>query len=264
MDTLKRVIKDILYLSKNLRSCSFGRTPTKTPITPETSLPVQAVDTGKIHTLCKVPVHIYYYTSKNTLVYTPAGVHTVYSNRFEGPHHPMCKIEGPHYKDYIINEGGVKWNGEIVIFSTEDLENNNPEIYNDDLLMAVILACFYSLHQRLHFYIHRVEDLDKTINYGHNMAPVYTYNKIKIVLGLFKHAFNRQCAENFMNTFVPMNLQQVMTLFEEIKYFSSDLNPERKQFISDMYHSLMEQKPFRRPRIPVQNIEPELKPKRLF
>jgi hypothetical protein len=155
---------DINFL-KSMNLFSFGARKEK---------PVSAIDTGIVHIICNLPVHIYYYTSKNKMIYTPAGIHTTYSNSYEGPHHPMCKIDQSKYNDYTFNEGGMKWKGSNIIFSTEYTENNKPLDYNDDMVLAVIIACFYSLIQRLHFYVHIVADLDKTIDEGHNRAYVYT------------------------------------------------------------------------------------------
>jgi len=226
--------------------------------------PVSPTDTGIIHNICGIPVHIYYYTSKNTLSWTPGAKHIIYSKSYEGPHHPMCKIDLPRYKDYIINEGGVKWKGTTVVFSTEELENNNPEIYNDDMLAALVLACFYSLHQRLHYYIHRIEDLGQTIDYGHNMAPVYTFTKINEILPLFTNEKIKNCVENTIHTFKPINLAQLKILFEEIKYYSDDLLPKRKEYILKMYHALLSNEPFNEPRIKLNHHEPVLKPRILF
>jgi len=249
---LKSVLKDIFFL-ENKRTNSFGKYK-----------PESAIDTEIVHIICGVPVHIYYYASKNKLVYTPNEVHTIYSKNYEGTYHPMCKIELPQYKDYIINEGGVKYNGNTVIFATDDLENNDPEYYNDDMLAAIVLACFYSLIQRLHSYMHRIEDLDKTIDYGHNIAPIYTYNSINTLLKLFRHEGMKRCVQNLLTTFKPFTLNQLMVLFEEIKYFSSDHSPERKRFISEMYHTLMKKEEFTKPRLPFKKEDPLVKPRKLF
>ena len=257
---LKSINKDILFLEN--QKFSFGEKTKK-----NVKSPVLAIDTGITHTICGVPVHIYYYGSKNTLVYTPGQVHTMYSKNYEGQHHPMCKIKLPAYVDYIINEGGVKWKGDTVIFSTEDLENNDPDVYNDDMLAALVLACFYSLHQRLHYYMKRIEDEGLTINPGHNLAPLYTFDKINSILLLFKNPNVKKCVENVINTFTPINKSQLGILFEEIKYFSNeaDLNSsKRKQFIIEMYHALMERKPFTKPRIPFGEPDAFIKPRRLF
>jgi hypothetical protein len=255
---LKSVNKDILFLS--FRSFSFGKI----------DKPVNPIDTGIVHDICGVPVHIYYYDSKNTLSWTPGYKHTIYSKSYEGKHHPICKIDTPEYKDYIINEGGVKWKGNIVVFSTENLENNDPNVYNDDMLAALVLACFYSLHQRLHYYIHRIEDLGLTIDPGHNLAPMYTKDKINSIMGLFKNISMKECVQDVMDTFKPINLNQLMILFEEIKYFSSEIdnkNPtasERKNFIIDMYNTLIKHEPFNKPRIKSKETEPIIKPRKLF
>jgi hypothetical protein len=59
-----------------------------------------------------------------------------------------------------------------------------------------------------------------------------------------------------------------MVLFEEIKFFSyeieHDLESERLEFITDMYHTLMEQKEFNKPRIAFKAENPTVKPRRLF
>ena len=243
---LKSINLDIAFLINYLKT-SFGTKNVK---------PVRAIDTGIIHVICGIPVHIYYYTSKNSLVYTPAGIHTSYSKSFEGPQHPMCKLKG--YDDYIFNEGGIKWKGNQIIFSTENWENNNPEYYSDNMLLGVIMACLYSLLQRLRYYIHLIEDLDRIIDYGHNMAPVYTYNTIISVLKLIDSSEFKRCVEKFMNNFKPFNLDELMILFEEIKFFSSDLLPKRKKYILDFYYDLKIEE--RIPSIPEQ----VLKPKRLF
>jgi hypothetical protein len=259
---LKRVNLDILYLNKLSfeRVFSFGNKPK----------PVPAVDTGIIHNMCGVPVHIYYYTSKNTLVYTPGQVHTIYSKNYEGPHHPMCKIDMPAYSDYIINEGGIKWRGNTTIFSTEDLENNDPDKYTDEMLAALVLACFYSLHQRLHYYMKRIEDQQLTIDRGHNLAPIYTFDKLNSVIRLFRNEGLKRCVENLITTFKPITLDQLKILFEQIKYFSAEVenNPPaalaRKNFIIEMYHTLMRGQPFDKDVIPFKDPEPLVKPRKLF
>ena len=272
---LSKVNKDIRYLS---RSSSFGggfrrslspppsrsKTPLPRPPPPsrsKTPPPIPAIDTGIINTICGIPVHIYYYTVKNALVLTPAGVHTSYSNNYEGPQHPMCKIEIVKYNNYIFNEGGIKVNGTNVIFSTEKWENNNPDNYDDSMLLGVLLACFYSLYQRLDHYIKLIYDQGVTIDYGHNSAPFYTRSKINILLNLFKNPKIKQCAEDFINNFKPFNMNQLMILFDEIKIFSSDNLPERKKFIIDMYNT---PKTFNTPRIPLLPASPTLKPIKLF
>jgi hypothetical protein len=263
LNRLKQVISDIAFL-QNQSYFSFGSKHKKY------SQPEPAIDTEITHTLCGVPVHIYYYASKNALVYTPGKVHTIYSNNYEGPYHPMCKIDLPRYADYIINEGGVKYNGNRVIFSTTDLENNNPEEYNDDMLAAIVLACFYSLIQRLHSYMYRIEDMGKTIDYGHNTAPIYTYKTIANVLKMFRDTDMKKCVEKLLYTFKPFTITQLMVLFEEIKFFSYEIEhdspvaTERLEFITDMYHTLMEQKEFNKPRIAFKAENPTVKPRRLF
>jgi hypothetical protein len=223
---MESVIRDIFYLKSLFHS--FGKPK-----------PFKSVDTGLTHNICGTPVHIYYYNVKNKMIYTPAGIHTSYSSNYEGPHHPMCKIMLHKYKDYIFNEGGIKWKGETLIYSTESQENNDPKNYNDQMLLGVVIACFYSLLQRLHFYIHIIEDLDKNIDYGHNQAPKYTFQTINSLLKVMDSQF-QECASYFMDNFKPFNLNQLMDLFKQIKNFSSDNLPERKQFILDNYRSLLE------------------------
>ena len=259
---MDKVNRDILYLNKlPNKKFSFGKK----------NKPLLAINTGIVHNICGVPVHIYYYTSKNALVYTPGQVHTMYSKNYEGKHHPMCKIELPGYDDYIINEGGVKWRGHTIIFSTEDLENNDPEKYNDEMLAALVLACFYSLHQRLNYYINRIEDQGLIIDRGHNLAPQYTFDKIDSIIRLFKNTVIKKCVENLITTFKPITLEQLKILFREIKYFSEEFeinNPSassRKDFIFEMYYTLLKNLPFNKPPIPFKKPElSSIKPKKLF
>jgi len=271
--SLKSINADIYFLTKE-RKVLFGLNKSPSYSTPsystpsysssdysKTAKPVAAIDTGITHDICGVPVHIYYYRSKNALVYTPYMKHQIYSQKYEGPHHPMCKIEMPKYEEYIINEGGIKWKGNKVIFSTDNTENNDPSIYNDDLLLGVVLACFYSLNRRLESYIDIIRN-NKIVDPGHNLAPNYTFGKIKKTLRAFKNQEPRQCAENLMNTFKPFNLDEIRILFEEIKYFSSDTSPERKKFILEAYDS----QKLPRKRIPISALSNEstFKPTRLF
>ena len=274
---LRQVNLDINYLS---RPTSFGsgkylqpryNSPPLPPPAPpfrtppqKLQRPISAIDTGIVNTICGVPIHIYYYTAKNALIFTPAGVHTSYSNNYEGPQHPMCKIEIPKYNNFIFNEGGVKVHGTKIIFSTENWQNNNPDNYDDNMLLGVLLACFYSLYQRLDHYIKLIYDQGVTIDYGHNSAPFYTRAKINTVLTLFKNPEIKQCVEKFINNFKPFNMNQLMILFDEIKIFSSDNLPERKQFIIDIYNTLKQGNSFNETRIPVQQSFPTLKPIKLF
>ena len=247
MNQLNRII---FYLTeRKKRSSCFGAY----------KKPVNAIDTGIVHKICNVPIHIYYYTTKNALVYTPAGIHTSYSNKYEGQHHPMCKIESPGYINYIFNEGGIKWEGSEVIFSTES-DSNDPRNYNDTMLLGVLLACFYSLHQRLHYYIHRIEDLDQQIDYGHAMAPFHTLENINKILGLFRISEQKNCAEQFMENYKPNNLNKLIILFQEIKYLSENYNPERKGWILSYYYEGTPKKS----RIPKIIELQKIKPRKLF
>ena len=198
---------------------------------------VEAIDTGKTHLICGIPVHVYTYPSyaKNTLIYTPAGVHTTYSENYEGPHHPMCKIELFGYLDYDINEGGVKLNGKK-IFSTK-MTPYKRGILNDNLLLGILVACFYSLSQRLDFYIHLIEDLGKTIDHRHNQAPIYTIDIIDRIFDIIERKQVDICAHDFMNSHRPLNLKEIVVLFEQINYYSDDLSQQRKEWILDFYHS---------------------------
>ena len=243
------VNRDIKYLKLfPISNCSFGGG----------KKPVSAIDTGIVHNICGVKVHVYYYKAKNALVYTPAGKHTSYSDQYEGPHHPMCKIYT--YNDYIFNEGGIKWKGDEVVFSTEDLEKNDPELYNDTMLLGVIIACYHSLLQRLHYYIHLIGDLDRIIDYGHNSAPFHTQSILNNILSLC-YDNTKECVKQFLKQ---KNLNVIMEIFTEIKFFSSDQSPERKKFIIEFYNSLMDGKPFTKKFKPVLIEGVSLKPKRLF
>ena len=241
---LKRVNMDIAYL---LRCFSFG----------VRKGPVRPVDTGITHLICNTPVKVYYYTAKNQMIYTPAGIHTSYSTKYEGPHHPMCKIN--LYPDYIFNEGGIKWKGSTVVFSTENTNNNNPKEYNDEMLLGVLVACIYSLLQRLHFYIHLIEDLDQIIDRGHTMAPKYTYDTINLILQIIKDPQIKQCSEDFMERFQPFNLNNLMILFDEIKLWSNDHTKQRKEWILNFYHTKEYTK-----QIPVTVVPQTIKPRKLF
>jgi len=199
--------------------------------------PLKAIDTGKIHVICDIPVHVYSYPSyaKNTLVYTPAGVHTTYSENYEGPHHPMCKIELRGYSDYDINEGGVKLNGKRIFLTKESRYKRG--YLNDVLLLGILVACFYSLSQRLDYYIHLIEDLDKMIDHRHNQAPLYTMEIIDKVFGVIEKREIYDCAHDFMDDHKPLNLKEIIILFEQINYYSEDESKERKKWILDFYHS---------------------------
>ena len=253
MVNLTKIITDIYFL-KSIKSFSFG---TRKKIE-------RAIDTGTVHVICDIPVHIYYYNVKNKMIYTPHGLHTSYSNNYEGPHHPMCKIEIDRYKDYIFNEGGVKWKGMDIVFSTEDWENNDPSFYNDDMVLGVLVACFYSLSQRLKFYIHLIEDLGEIIDPGHTRAPYYTFSTINKLISLIKTPQLKLCAKTFIKEFLPINLNNIMILFKQIKNFSSDKLPERKQFILKFYHALMDGIEFHDKPPPSKPPEVSFTPKRLF
>jgi len=199
--------------------------------------PLKAIDTGKIHIICDIPVHVYTYPSyaKNTLIYTPAGVHTTYSENYEGPHHPMCKIELNGYSNYDINEGGVKLNGKRIFLTKQS--RYKPGQLNDILLLGILVACFYSLSQRLEYYIHLMEDLDKIVDHRHNLAPLYTMDIIDKVFNVIQNNDIIKCAHDFMDNHIPLNLKEMVILFEQINFYSEDQLFQRKKWILDFYHS---------------------------
>ena len=140
---MNKLISDLKYLLKNCNSFGnydesfkspekvkrvFGTNLTNTPKTiPSTSSSsfklIKPIDTNIIYEVCGIDYHIYYYPSytrgKNMEMYTPNNQNTTSSTKFEGPHHPMCKIEKDGYSEYIITEDFVKYKG------TEEVIDND-------------------------------------------------------------------------------------------------------------------------------------------
>jgi hypothetical protein len=196
MVTLSQIKNDIIYLKKR-SVCSFGKT----------------INTGKNYIICGIPVEVYYYTDKNKKTYTPYKENEFVLSNYEGKHHPVCKINFPILKDYTFTENGIKYKGKE-FFSTETWENNKD--YNDELLMGVIIACCYSLSERLKYYKQRLENAQPN-DRGHMGAPYRTYKTLNKVVNLVS---NKNCVYNFLEKY---NVKGIMKSFDELS--SSGVSP---------------------------------------
>jgi hypothetical protein len=260
---MNKLISDLKYL---LRGCnSFGgvySSPTKlvrafsgldisntTPKTPKT--PANApkiigpVDTEIIYKICNIDFHIYHYpsyTKGNCLIMsTPGEVNTTESTKCEGPHHPVCKIEGTYqneYRDYTMSEDFVIFKGKKIVRYDK---NNNYICENGDcdqiLLLGVLVACYCSLVERLDFYIRMLKNKD-TINEGHINAPFKTIERIKNILSKLKSTNYHNCALKFLIS-PRLNFGRLQMIYREFKNYSEDPYDSLHDYILKMYEKYL-------------------------
>lgn len=260
---MNEILSDLKYLLSLKRNCSFGTTdifssPVKqsrvfgsditniTPYTPQTPYTlktpqaVKPIDTNVIYELCGNDFHMYSYPSytrgKNMIMNTPGFVNTTESTAFEGPHHPICKIENEYYKDYIITEDFVKYKGtDEVIDKYYNCEGECDPV----LILGIILTCYFSLNERLRFYINILEK-DGKIDEGHSMAPFSTMKRIKQLLNKLKSNDKYyNCAVEFLKH-EPPNLPKLRIIYKSIEDFSQ--NPSEDdllRYIYDLYYKVL-------------------------
>jgi hypothetical protein len=256
---MNEILSDLRYLLSLKRSCSFGTGDYSTPIkvtrvfgtdltnvTPK-SVVIKPKDTGVVYGVCGINFHIYHYPSytsgKESTMMTPNQQNITSSSKFEGPHHPMCKIEKAGYSNYIITEDFVKYKGNKEIISNrykcvdEALKDSKCDPV---LLLGIIIVCYYSLAERLKFYIERLRQ-GLEIDSGHLFRPKIT---MKNIYSLMKKLNNidknfHKCAFNFLwNTF-PTTLA-MEKIFEHISEYFENENPEFLDFIFEEYEASLE------------------------
>ena len=220
MQRLKQINEDIKYLKQlsYLESCcSFGG-KLMPPVNPEISF-----------TICGIPIKIYYYESweANTYVLTPFKKHTSYSSKHEGPHHPICKINLPGYEDYIFTQNGIKLEGTTEILSIKEWKNINPNKYDDIMLLGIIISYFYSLKERLDFYIKRYVNKDTSLDIGHKDAPYVTKENLDWVITLLKEQKYKNCVNSFLNEH---KLDDIMNIYDKMY----DYEPYDRKLIKDI------------------------------
>ena len=205
-------IKFLLYLG-----CSFGggNKPTAQAVK-------QLINTEKSMECCGVKIHIYYYSSlvkEQELLQTPFGRHTIFSNQYEGPHHPNSKIENiSKYLSYTFNEKGI-YNGTDYIFNIDS--DVLPAKVDDNMIIALILNLVYSLQERLNYNIKFMEE-GNINDYGHVRAAyrtITTINKLTQQLKTLK-----PCVELYLNFKIPF----ITTLFNEMGQLLEDTTDEIK------------------------------------
>ncbi len=239
---LKELKKDLRYLLG--KRCSFGSSEYKSPekvkrvfgsditnnLTPKNVIKssIKPIDTGIVYDVCGNEYHIFYYPSytrgSNSIMNTPGLSNTTESTKFEGPHHPVCKIEGKNknfYKDYIITEDFVKIRGKEIIID-KNFNCINEAIFEGDcdpiLLLGIIVVCYHSLIERLDYYISLLES-GKNIDRGHANAPFKTIEKID---NLTKK-LNEDCATDFLNKKHPV-LPKIKLIYTYIKKYIENEN----------------------------------------
>jgi hypothetical protein len=261
----RRVFADLTNLAEAL--------PTIPKSVPKSGKIIKAVPTDIIHTICEIPIRIYYYPSytkgKEQLVYTPLERHTTKSSNIEGPHHPICKIELEQFKDFIITEDNVKYKGtEVVVDDSLNCKDQGKlgNGCNYSLLLAMIVANYYSLSERFLYYLELLEKHGPSvIDYGHAEAYKYNIAKIENIIELIVSKKTKECAKNFLNTVRPLNLPFLKIMFEEIDKLSHDQLKERLDYIFEVYDMKLNHRNFLVLKSPeYKSMMTPIKPKRLF
>jgi hypothetical protein len=287
---MNKLISDLKYL---LRGCnSFGnnesfKSPVKlkrvfgtdltntTPKTPKINKLIKPIDTNIIYEVCGIDYHMYYYPSytrgKNIEMYTPNNENTTSSTKFEGPHHPVCKIEKEGYSNYIITEDFVKYKGikEVIdkyynCFDEGLFEGNCDPI----LIVGIIITCYCSLVERLKYYISILET-DGEIDKPHANAHIGSINRIDQLLNIIKNTKYYNCIQKFLSQEVP-NLPKLKVIYNYINEFSQDTSQkDLLRYILDLYYKVLvpggKFSTIKKPELNqnLSNITP-IKPKRLF
>jgi hypothetical protein len=289
---MKALLRDLKYL---LRGCNsfgnddlfkspeklkrvFGTDLTNTPKTLPSSSSlklIKPIDTNIIYEVCGVDYHIYYYPSytrgKNMEMYTPNNQNTTSSTNFEGPHHPMCKIEKEGYSEYIITEDFVKYQGtkEVInrFYKCKDeglFEGNCDPI----LITGIIITCYCSLVERLKYYISILETGGE-INGGHANAHIGTINRIDQLLHIIKDTKYHGCVQGFLSQEVP-NLPKLKVIYNYINVFSQNTSEkDLLRYILDLYYKVLvpggKFLPIKKPVLNQKlSLITPIKPKRLF
>jgi hypothetical protein len=239
---MKQLILDLRYLLSLKKGCSFGSyenyknyespkklkrvfgtdltnlpTPTPSPAS------IKPIDTNIVYDVCGNEYHIFYYPSytkgSGSIMSTPGKANVTESSKYEGPQHPICKIEGKNknfYKDYIISEDFVKIRGKEIIIDKK-FNCVNEALFEGEcdpiLLLGIIVVCYHSLITRLEHYIQILES-GKLIDPPHANAPLVTIHKIDALT----KKLNEECANDFLNKKIPV-LPKIKLLCSYIKKF---------------------------------------------
>ena len=260
----KRVFADLSNLAEALPSPASGVSSSRI---------IKAIPTDIVHTICDIPIRVYYYPSytkgKNQIMYTPFQRNKTKSSNIEGPHHPICKIDLDKFEDFVITEDIVKYKGnEIVIDNSLNCKDQGKlgNGCNYSLLLGMIVANFYSLSERFLYYIDLLEKHGPSvIDYGHAEAYKYNFAKIENIIELIVSKNTKECAKNFLNTVRPLNLPFLKIMFEEIDKLSHDQLPERLDYIMEVYEMKLNRQNFLVLKSPdYKPMVTPIKPKRLF